>query len=158
MTAKQATVYVIEDDASVRRALERLLRSAGLVVRTFASAAAFLQAGCPTENTCVVADVCMHGMSGIQLQRELQRAGSPHHIIFVTAQDTEETRAEAIQAGGAALFVKPVDDQALLDAIHWTLSLGDDRAGRPVPRWIGPRSYNEGPIGGPGRRWSDSSG
>lgn len=133
MTDKQATVYVIEDDASVRRALERLLKSAGLMVRTFASAAAFLQARCPTENTCVVADVCMHGMSGIQLQRELQHAGSSHHIIFVTAQDTEETRSEAIQAGGAALFVKPVDDQALLDAIHWTLSLRSEQPGGKAP-------------------------
>jgi FixJ family two-component response regulator len=126
-------VYVIEDDASVRRALERLLKSANLAVRTFTSAAAFLQAGCPTENACVVADVCMQGMSGLQLQRELQRAGSPHHFIFVTAQDTDETRAEAIQAGGAALFVKPVDDQALLDAIHWALSLGDDRPDSTSP-------------------------
>jgi len=129
MTDKQATVYVIEDDASVRRALERLLKSAGLAVHTFASAATFLQARCPTENTCIVADVCMHGMSGIQLQRELQNAGSSHHIIFVTAQDTEGTRLEAIQAGGAALFVKPVDDQALLDAIHWTLSLRCEQPG-----------------------------
>ena len=125
-TSKQGMVYVIEDDASVRRALERLLKSANLAVRTFTSAAAFLQAECPRENACVVADVCMQGMSGLQLQRELQRAGSPHHFIFVTAQDTDETRAEAIQAGGAALFVKPVDDQALLDAIHWALRLRDD--------------------------------
>ena len=132
MSEKQAMVCVIEDDASVRRALERLLSSAGLVVRTFASAAAFLQAGCPTENTCVVADVCMDGMSGIQLQRELQNAGSSHHFIFITAQDTEETRG-AIQAGGAALFVKPVDDQALLDAIHWTLCRSADRAGAGYP-------------------------
>jgi two-component system, LuxR family, response regulator FixJ len=133
MTAKPATVYVIEDDASVRRSLERLLRSAGLAVRTFASAAAFLQAGCRTENTCVVADVRMQGMSGIQLQRELQRAGSPHRIIFVTAQDTEETRAEVIRAGGAALFVKPVDDQVLLDAIHWALSLRNEQPGGASP-------------------------
>jgi DNA-binding NarL/FixJ family response regulator len=72
-------------------------------------------------------------MSDLQLQRELQRAGSPQHFIFVTAQDTDETRAQAIQAGGAALFVKPVDDQALLDAIHWTLSLSADRAGAVHP-------------------------
>ncbi len=127
MTAKQATVYVVEDDASVRRALERLLRSAGLGVRGFGSAAEFLQAGCRAENACVVADVRMQGMSGLQLQRQLKQEGSPLHFIFVTAQDTEETRAAAIRAGGAALFVKPVDDQALLDAIHWTLSLRGDR-------------------------------
>lgn len=133
MSARQATVYVIEDDASVRRALERLLRSADLEVRVFGSAAEFLQAGCRAENACVVADVRMQGMSGLQLQRELKRAGSPFRFIFVTAQDTEQTRAEAIRAGGAALFVKPVDDQALLDAIHWALSLNDDRSGRTSP-------------------------
>ena len=125
MAAKQALVYVIEDDASVRRALERLLRSAGLQVRAFASAAAFRQAGWRAEHACVVADVCMQGVSGLELQRELKQAGSPLHFIFVTAQDTEETRAEAIRAGASALFVKPVDDQALLDAIHWALSLSD---------------------------------
>lgn len=133
MRTKQATVYVIDDDQAVRHALERLLRSAGLEARTFASADAFLKAGCPAENACVVADVRMQGMSGLALQRELRKAGSPLHIIFVTAQDTEETRAEAARAGAVALFVKPVDDQALLDAIHWALSLSDDRTSGASP-------------------------
>jgi FixJ family two-component response regulator len=128
MQAKQETVYVIDDDDSVRHALARLLKSAGLEVRTFHSASAFLKAGCRPENACVVADVCMEGMSGLQLQRELKKIGSPLRFIFVTAQDKEETRAEAIQAGGAALFLKPVDDQALLDAIHWTLTHSSDRS------------------------------
>ncbi len=61
-------------------------------------------------------------MSGLDLQRQLKRAGSPLRVIFVTAQDTDETRTEAIQAGGVAFFAKPVDDQALLDAIRWTLA------------------------------------
>lgn len=133
MTTRQATVYVIEDDASVRRALKRLLRAAGLEVRVFGSAAEFLEAGCQAEHACVVADVRMQGMSGLELQRQLKQAGSPFRFVFVTAQDTEETRAEAIEAGGAVLFVKPVDDQALLDAIHWTLSLSGDRPGRASP-------------------------
>lgn len=128
MKAKQATVYVIDDDDSVRQALSRLLRSAGLEVRAFNSASAFLKAECRPENACVVADVWMEGMSGLQLQHKLKRAGSPLRFIFVTAQDTEETRAEAIHAGGAAFFLKPVDDQALLDAIRWTLTLGHDRS------------------------------
>jgi len=62
------------------------------------------------------------------LQHELKKAGSPLRLIFVTAQDTEETRAEAIRAGGVALFVQPVDDQALLDAIQWTLTLSSGRS------------------------------
>jgi two-component system, LuxR family, response regulator FixJ len=119
---------VIDDDDAVRHALARLLRSVGLAVRTFNSPNAFLQAGCQPENACVVADVRMEDMSGLQLQHELKRAGSPLRFIFVTAQDTQETRVEAIQAGGAALFHKPVDDQALLDAIQWTLALRGDRS------------------------------
>lgn len=123
MRGKSAMVYVIDDDESVRQAMARLLKSAGLEVRTFLGADAFLNAGCRAENACVIADVRMQGMSGLQLQRELKKAGSPLRVIFLTAQDTEETRAEAIRAGGVAFFVKPVDDQALLDAIHWALAL-----------------------------------
>jgi len=133
MDDKLPTVFVIDDDRAVRHALERLLRSAGFKARTFASADAFLKAGCPAENACVVADVRMQGMSGLALQRELRKAGSPLPIIFVTAQDTEETRTEAVRAGAVALFVKPVDDQALLDAIHWALSLSHDRPPRASP-------------------------
>jgi FixJ family two-component response regulator len=127
MPAERATVYVIDDDDSVRRALARLLKSAGFTVCTFASARAFLEADCPPENCCVVADVRMDGMSGLQLQHELTKAGSPLHVILITAHDTEETRIEAIEAGAAALFFKPVDDQALLDAIQWTLARGGCR-------------------------------
>lgn len=128
MGGKQATVYVIDDDASVCHALARLLRSAGLEAETFASADAFLKAQCPPENACIVADVCMEGMSGVQLQRELKKAGSPLRVIFVTAQDTKETRAEAIRAGGAAFFAKPVDDQALVDAIQWVITSSHERS------------------------------
>ena len=80
----------------------------------------------------------MPGMSGLQLQRELKKAGSPLRLIFVTAQDTEETRAEAVRAGGAAFLVKPVDDQALLDAIRWAIALCHDRSEGTSS--IGPRS------------------
>ena len=128
MQARQATVYVIDDDDAVCQALARLLRSAGLKVRTFNAASAFLKARCRPENACVVADVCMAGMSGFELQRELKKAGSPLRFIFVTAQDTNEAHHGALQAGGVPLFLKPVDDQALLDAVRLTLSLRDDRS------------------------------
>jgi len=135
MRADQATVYVIDDDDSARRALERLLRCAGLEVLTFSSADAFLKVGCRTENACVVADVRMQGMSGVQLQRAMRKAGSPVRFVFLAAQDADETRDDAVRAGGAALFVKPVDDQALLDAIRWTIALSHDRSdGSPPDR------------------------
>lgn len=120
---KQATVYVIDEDPPARHALKRLLRSTGFAVCAFPDADAFLRAGCPPENACVVADVGRQAMSGLELQRQLKKAGSPLHFVFLAAQDMEETRAEAIRAGGAAFFVKPVDDQALFDAIQWALTL-----------------------------------
>ena len=131
---KQATVYVIEDDDSVRRGLERLLRSAGLEVRAFPSADSFLNAPCPAENACVVSDVRMQGMSGLELQRESRKRGSPLRFIFITAQDTEETRAEAIRGGAVAFFVKPVDAQALLDSIRWALAVGNGQSEGEPPR------------------------
>lgn len=124
MGASPGTVFVIDDDNSVRRALGRLLRSAGLDVCTFASADAFLHAQCEPENACVVADVRMPGMSGLQLQRELRKAGSPLRFIFLTAQDTEDNRDEATRNGSKAFFAKPVDDETLLNAIRQTLAEG----------------------------------
>ncbi|MHB0955320.1 MAG: response regulator transcription factor [Pirellulaceae bacterium] len=118
MQGPPATVYVIDDDPSVRAALARLLRSAGLNASTFASAEAFLNANLPTENACAIADVRMPGMSGLQLQHELTKAGSPLRLVFVTAQDLEETRGEAVRSGCVAFLIKPVDDLVLLEAIE----------------------------------------
>lgn len=118
------TVYLIENDNSVRIALERLIISAGMPVRAFASAAAFLAAGLPRDGACIIADVMMEGMTGLELQRHVRDAGRRVHFILVTAYDTEAARAEAMKAGAVAYFRKPVDDQALLDAIAWALSRG----------------------------------
>ena len=115
-------VYIVDDDRSVRTALERLMISAGIRVRGFASSREFLQAGVVRDGDCVVADVKMHGTTGIQLQRELRDQGSRAAFVFVTAYDTEEVREEAKRTGAIAYFRKPVDDQALLDAIEWALS------------------------------------
>lgn len=115
-------IYIIDDDASVRTALERLLISAGIRARTFAGAREFLDAGRPPGPACVITDVKMHGMTGLDLHRHLAAAGERVHFIFVTAYDTPEARREAREAGAIAYFRKPVDDQALIDAIHWALS------------------------------------
>lgn len=116
------SVYIIDDDASVRTALGRLLVSAGIPSRSFGSAADFLKANPPPDGACVVTDVRMPGMTGLELHEALHRAGSRLAVIFVTAYDTDEARAQAKKAGAVAYFRKPVDDQALLDAIHWALS------------------------------------
>ena len=121
------TVYIIDDDASVRTALERLLISAGIRSRTFAGADEFLKAGIPSDGSCVITDVKMHGMTGPELHRKVREAGSRASFIFVTAFDTEEVRAQAKKDGAIAYFRKPVDDQALIDAIGWALSRAEEK-------------------------------
>lgn len=121
MTTKQV-VYIVDDDESVRTGMARLMRSAGIEPRMFASAYEFEEAAPPEENACLIVDIHMPGKSGMDLWRDLIAKGSTLPVIFITAYDTAETRAEAKQAGGAGFFLKPVDDQALLDAIRWELS------------------------------------
>lgn len=121
----QSVVYIVDDDRSVRTALERLLISAGVRVRSYSSSRDFLEARCVRDGDCVVADVKMHGATGIELQRQLRASGSRAAFIFVTAHDTEEVREEAKRAGAFAYFRKPVDDQALLDAIEWAIGHPD---------------------------------
>lgn len=121
-SAGKPAVYIIDDDASVRVALERLLISACIRARTFASARDFLKAEVPLEGACVITDVKMHGMTGLELHQKIRELGARVSFIFVTAYDTEEARAEAKKAGAIAYFRKPVDDLALIDAIEWALS------------------------------------
>ena len=120
--AARPAVYIIDDDTSVRTALERLLISAGIRSRTFASARDFLQARPALDGACVIADIKMHGMTGLELHQQLRAAEARVSFIFVTAYDTEETRTLARRAGAVAYLRKPVDDQALIDAIEWAFS------------------------------------
>jgi FixJ family two-component response regulator len=112
-------VYLIDDDASVRRSLGRVLTSAGLKWEAFASADEFLAAARPNSGGCIVADMTMPGTTGLDLQRRLQETASALPVILLTAHDTEEMRLAAREAGATAFFRKPVDSQALLDAIAW---------------------------------------
>lgn len=114
-------VYIVDDDASVRKALQRLIRSAGMNVEVFGSAREFLSSGCRMENTCLLADIQMPEMSGLALQRELCEAGLSLPVIFITAFDCSESREEARKLGAAGFFRKPVDDEALLEAIRQAL-------------------------------------
>ena len=112
-------VYVIDDDESVRRALQRLLRSAGFEVKAFSSAEAFLQSGNLDERACIVLDIHMPGLTGFDLQEKLVSMGIRIPVINVSAFDDAETRERARRLGAVAFFRKPVDGQALIDAIHW---------------------------------------
>ena len=104
--------------------MKRLLRSAGFQAETFASAQEFLDAGRFAEGACVIADVMMPGLGGLELREKLAEAGSSLPVILVTAYDTPETRERAKRLGVAGYFRKPVDDQALLDAIQWVVQKG----------------------------------
>ncbi len=112
-------VYLIDDDESVRRALQRLLRSAGFEVKAFSSAEAFLETGSLDERACIVLDIRMPGLTGFDVQEKLASMGIRIPVITVSAFDDAETRERARGLGAVAFFRKPVDGQALIDAIHW---------------------------------------
>jgi two-component system response regulator TtrR len=116
-------IYVVDDDASVRKAMEMLLISAGMEVLTFESAETFLENEFREENACLIADIKMKGLSGLELQQKLAEKGIKIPVIFLTAFDSKESREQAKKGGAISFFRKPVDDQALLDSIQWALSL-----------------------------------
>ena len=115
-------VYIIDDEPSVLRALVRLMRSAGLGGTAFSSVDEFMSSKIDTHNACVVADVHMPGTSVLDLPERLKRRGSSLPVIYMTARDTDEIRKRIHRAGAAGYFRKPVDDQALIDAIHWAVT------------------------------------
>ena len=118
-------VFVVDDDLSVREALSSLIRSVGLRVETYASAAEFLQRlHQPIDSTaCLVLDVRMPDMSGLELQRELNRAAEPLPIVFITGHGDIPMTVRAIKAGAVEFLPKPFRDQDLLDAIEQSLTL-----------------------------------
>lgn len=117
-----STIYIIDDNPNVWRALARLMASAGFMWKAFPSAEEFMTHAKLEEGDCIVADISMPGMSGLDLKNHLNAARNHTPLIFLTGHDTEETRAAANEAGAAGYFRKPVDAQALLDAIQWALN------------------------------------
>jgi len=112
-------IAIIDDDASLRRALGRVMGSASLGYREFASAESFLETDVSESIDCLIADMTMCGLTGLELKQQLNlcRPGLP--MIILTAHDCDEMRQAAREAGVSAFFRKPVDTEALLDAIHW---------------------------------------
>jgi RNA polymerase sigma factor (sigma-70 family) len=115
-------VYVVDDDASVRRALARLISSAGLHVETFPSAKAFLEHPAPDRPGCLVLDVRLPGVSGLELQAGLGEARRRLPIIFVTGHGTVSASVRAMKAGALDFLEKPVDERELLDGIRRALT------------------------------------
>jgi FixJ family two-component response regulator len=113
-----AIVYIVDDDSAVREALDSLVRSIGLGARTFASAQAFLSGERPNVPGCLVLDVRLPGLSGLELQRALAQAGILIPIVFLTAHADIPMTVRAMKAGAVEFLTKPVHDQDLLDAIQ----------------------------------------
>ena len=126
MNSEEPIVFAIDDDASMREALSRLFRSIGMRARIFASGEEFLEFERPNAPACLVLDVRLPGLSGLELQRELADAGIP--IIFITGHGDIPMSVEAMKAGAVEFLTKPFRDQVLLDAIQQAIRR--DRASR----------------------------
>jgi FixJ family two-component response regulator len=114
-------VYVVDDDSSVREAIKSLIRSVGLRVETFGTAQEFLKSARPDAPGCVVLDVRLPGLSGLDLQRELAANGSNLPVIFITGHGDIPMSVRAMKAGALEFLTKPFRDQDLLDAIQQAL-------------------------------------
>lgn len=130
MPTTRPTIVLIDDDASVRRALARVMTSAGLDYLAFESAEAFLDSAPAVKSGCIVTDMTLPGLSGLDLKHALNARHSELPLIVLTAHDTTESRTAAHEAGAEGYFRKPVDTQALLDAIHWALN--EQQVSRPL--------------------------
>ena len=122
------TVFVVDDDASVRSSLKFLMSSVGLQVESFDSADALLKRNLPDAPGCLVLDVRLRGLSGLDFQRELAARNCHMPIIFITGHGDIPMSVRAIKAGAVEFLTKPFRDQDLLDAVH--VALDRDRARR----------------------------
>ncbi len=112
-------VYVVDDDDSVRKALSRLLQASGYSVRTYASPERFIEELSVNSMGCLILDMTMPRMTGLQVQARMQEMGIGLPVIAVSAHDDMQARATARKSGVSFFLHKPVDDQALVDAISW---------------------------------------
>ena len=123
MTAERSLVSVIDDDESVRESLPDLLRQFGFAARAFSSAEAFLESHVVGTTRCLVLDVAMPGMSGLDLQQELMRRHQEIPIVFITATGDQTVRPRVLARGAVECLSKPFSDTALLDALNVALRL-----------------------------------
>jgi RNA polymerase sigma factor (sigma-70 family) len=128
MAERQSIVFVVDDDASVRNALKSLIRSVGLQVELFGSAQEFLQSKRPNAPSCLILDIRLPGIGGLDFQRKLAEADDFIPIIFITGHGDIPMSVRAMKGGAVEFLTKPFRDQDLLDAIH--VALERDRARR----------------------------
>jgi FixJ family two-component response regulator len=118
------TVLIVDDDASVRKALRRLFHASGHTVETFASATEFLACELPPDAGCLVLDIRMPGISGLDLQKQLAVRHPDLPVVVITGHGDDEVRQRALAGGAIAVLDKPFDDQALLDAVEQAMARG----------------------------------
>ena len=118
---KTKLVAIVDDDDSMRRALQGLLQSAEFPAQSFASAEEFLKSGKQHQIACLIADIRMPGMSGLELQTKLNTERCRVPIIFITAHGDEKMRMQALRAGAVEFMAKPFDDEALLESVRAAL-------------------------------------
>jgi FixJ family two-component response regulator len=121
MTEVEAIVFVVDDDEGMRQSLKNLIRSVGLQVKEFASAQEFLRSKLTDVPGCLVLDVRLPGLSGLDLQKRMTEAGMEIPIIFITGHGDIPMTVRAMKAGAVEFFTKPFRDQDLLDAIQQAL-------------------------------------
>jgi FixJ family two-component response regulator len=115
-------VAIVDDDDLMRSALEGLLKAVGLPAKAFASAEEFLEFGEAKQTACLIADIRMPGMSGLELQAKLNADACRIPIVFITAHGDEKMRMQAMRAGAVEFLAKPFDDEALLDSVRAALN------------------------------------
>jgi FixJ family two-component response regulator len=121
MSQTQPVVAIVDDDVSIQRALARLLYTAGWHAITFSSAEAFLQTSMQASLDCVVCDVWLPGMTGVELLEHVVATGSTLPAVIITARDDLQMRMRAMQAGAVAYLLKPLDGEELLQALREAL-------------------------------------
>ena len=119
--SKAQFVAIVDDDESVRGALEGLMREAGLEAQVFASAEDFLNSELLGDTGCLIADIRMPGMSGLELQQTLNAKARRIPTIFITAHGDAKMRLQAMRAGAVEFLAKPFDDEVLLDSVRAAL-------------------------------------
>jgi FixJ family two-component response regulator len=134
MTKEGPIVFVVDDDVSVRPAMESLIRSVGLRVKSFASAHDFLHFERPDAPACLVLDVRLPGLSGLDLQKELAAAGNDIPIIFITGHGDIPMSVQAMKRGAIEFLTKPFRDQQLLDAIQLAIQKDTSARGEHAER------------------------
>lgn len=132
MPKPEPLVYIVDDEASIRDSLAMLLRSVGLASQTFPDARAFLAAYQPHAESCLVADVRMPGMSGIELLEALRDRGALLPVVIITGHGDIAMAVRAMKAGAADFIEKPFHDQTLIDAVHRALARVADAVNAPA--------------------------